>query len=158
MSPHELFSAQMKKEVFLAIAIGFALGLVITFGIWTANKSLKNLPKPTPSPTVAAQSEGNPSPTPSNQVTNNQLTITSPEDESLVSSPKITVKGTTSPSAIVTISWEDDQTIVTADANGAFSTNIELVGGYNTIKVTSFDKIGTPSEQTLTVTYSTAKI
>ena len=32
----------MKKEILIAILIGFILGLIITFGIWTANKSLKD--------------------------------------------------------------------------------------------------------------------
>ena len=36
----------MKKELVLAITIGFILGLIITGGIYVANKSLKNLPRP----------------------------------------------------------------------------------------------------------------
>lgn len=148
----------MKKEVFLAIAIGFALGLVITFGIWTANKSLKNLPKSSPNPSVTPQSEVGPSPTPSNQVTNAQLTITSPADEALLTVPKVTLTGSASPASIITVIYEDGQVVTTADASGNFSLDVPLVGGYNIIKVTAFDKSGSSSEQTLTVTYTTSKI
>ena len=148
----------MKKEVFLAIAIGFALGLVITFGIWTANKSLKNLPKSSPAPSIAPQSEVGPTPAPTNQVTGNLLTITSPADEALVNTPKITLTGTAVPSSIITVIYEDGQVVTTADASGNFSLDVPLVGGYNIIKVTAFDKSGASSEQTLTVTYTTAKI
>jgi len=147
----------MKKEVILAIAIGFALGLVITFGIWTANKSLKNLPKasqPTPtSEAVAATPASTPS---SNQTIS--LTISSPADESLTNSNKTTVSGTTVANAIVVIFSEDSQQIVSADDKGNFTADMGLVGGYNTIRVAAFDFSGNTTEQSITITYTTAKI
>lgn len=140
----------MKKEVILAITIGFVLGLVITFGIWVANRSLKqtSTTAATPTPIVISIT-----PAPTNQVTNNQLTITSPDDESVVAVDKITVTGKTSPNSTVAILYEDGQTFVTSDAEGKFSVEVPLVGGYNEITATSED-----SSQTITVTYSTAKI
>lgn len=141
----------MKKEVFLAISIGFALGLVITFGIWTANRSLKNAKlatTPTPSPTAIPLS------TPTTQVTTGKLTITSPEDESLVNTPQITLTGKTDANTPVAITYEDNkQQIVTSDASGDFKAIIDLVSGYNTINITVLG-----NTQTIIVTYSTAKI
>lgn len=144
----------MKKEVLLAIGVGFGLGLVITFGIWTANKSLKQAKiMPTPSPIST------PIPNVADKVTNNQLTITSPEDESISNVATITVSGTTSPKAVVSIVFEEDEVIVEADDKGAFSSKIDLIGGYNTIIVTSTDPVtGTETTETRIVTYTTTKI
>lgn len=144
----------MKKEVLLAIAVGFGLGLVITFGIWTANKSLKQA-KVTPSP-AATVGTSVPTPTPAST---SQLTVTSPEDESISNVATITVSGTTSPKAVVSIVFEEDEIIVEADDKGAFSSKVDLIGGYNTIIVTSTDPItGTETTETRIVTYTTTKI
>ena len=142
----------MKKEVILAIAIGFALGLVITFGIWTANKSLKNLPQPSPTSTSLT-----PAPTP-NQTTNNQLTITSPEDELLTSSDTVTVSGKAAAGSTVVITSEDAEKVVPVDASGNFTSVVDLISGSNIITVFAYDPTGNESSQSLTVTYSTAKI
>ncbi len=143
----------MKKEVILAIAIGFALGLVITFGIWTANKSLKNLPssQPTPTPVTVA---GEPTTTASpNQAIS--LTLSSPADEALVNASKVTVSGQTTANAVVTILAENGQQIISADASGDFSAEVSLVAGYNVIRVVASDKDGNMVEQSVTITYST---
>ncbi len=146
----------MKKEVFLAIAIGFALGLVITFGIWTANKSLKNLPssKPTPTP-VTVSATPSPAATQANQTS---LTLSSPADEALVTTNKVTVSGKASPQAVVVILSEDNQQILTADAKGEFTTSVTLVPGYNSLRVQAYDPDGNMTESSALVTYTTAKI
>ncbi len=148
----------MKKEVFLAIAIGFALGLVITFGIWTANKSLKNLPstKPTPTPETVSVT---PTPASTTQATQTStLTLASPVDEALVTTAKVTVSGKTSPQAAVVILSEDNQQIVSADAKGEFTTSVNLVPGYNFLRVQAYDPDGNMTEASAVVTYTTAKI
>ncbi len=155
----------MGKEVVLAIAIGFAVGIVITFGIWTANKSLKNLPTANnPTPTLTATSP-NPtsstsiSPTPaSSTTTNSSLTIETPEDELLTDKSTVTVSGKTVPGAQVVVLAEKNEYIVTADQAGKYTADVSLDGGYNTITVTSYDKTGTSSSQSITITLSTAKI
>ncbi|KKU29032.1 MAG: Polymorphic outer membrane protein [Candidatus Amesbacteria bacterium GW2011_GWA1_47_20] len=142
----------MKKEVILAISIGFALGLIITFGIWTANQSLKNLPQPSPKASVS------PSPTPSNEVTNNQLTISTPDDEALVSTDTITLSGTATPKATLLIISENGEQTATADTTGNFSLDVDLITGFNTITVYSYSAYGQEASKSLTITYSTAKI
>lgn len=137
----------MKKEVLLAIGVGFGLGLVITFGIWTANKSLKQAkvqvtPAPTPTPVVVNEPPAT-----------NQLTITSPEDESISAVATITVSGKSTPNAVISIIFEEDETIIEADDKGEFSTKINLIGGYNTIIISDQE-----NTETRIVTYSTAKI
>ena len=149
----------MKKEVFLAVAIGFGLGLVITFGIWTANKSLKDAqqaqPSPTPEPTSTPITSV--SPTPSSPITLT-LTVTSPEDESLVNKDTVTVTGKTAAGSSVAIVSETGEQIVTADESGNFTADVELEGGYNNLTITAFNSAGNSNSQTLTITYTTAKV
>lgn len=148
----------MKKEVFLAIGIGFALGLVITFGIWTANKSLRQLqptPSPLPSPFLSPPPAGEaPQATPL-QLT---LTVTSPQDEAVVNTSTVVLAGRTAGGATVVATYENGEQLVEADANGAFSLQVKLIAGYNTISVSAFDGEGNEVSETLTVTYTTAKI
>ena len=140
----------MKKEVILAISIGFALGLIITFGIWTANQSLKNLPQPSPKASVA------PSPSPVSSPTS--LVISSPDDESLVATDTVTLSGTTTPSATLLIVSEDGEQTIQAASSGAFSFDVDLITGFNTITVYSYSADGQEASKSLTITYSTAKI
>lgn len=138
----------MKKEVLLAIGVGFGLGLVITFGIWTANKSLKQakvVPTPTPLSTPLGAS---PSPVPTSQ-----LVVDTPEDESISAVASITVSGKSTPNAVISIIFEEDETIIEADDKGEFSTKINLIGGYNTIIISDQE-----NTETRIVTYSTTKI
>jgi hypothetical protein len=147
----------MKKEVFLAISMGFVLGLIITFGIWTANKSLKQSSPSTaisasPSPAISV------SPTATPQPGNLSLVITAPENEALTASSTLTVTGKTSPNTTVALVYDLGDQIIQSDANGNFTTDITLEGGFNTISVTAFDTKGNQSTQSLTVTYTTVKI
>ena len=149
----------MKKEVLVAITVGFGLGLIITFGIWTANKSLKQLGT---TKTVASPLPINsPSPTPVSDTpkASSDLIISSPENEALVNKSSLTVTGKFLPNSAVAITYEDDETVVETDSGGNFSADIVLIGGYNTIVVTGIDlSTGVESSQTLIVTYTTAKI
>lgn len=139
----------MKKEVLIAILIGFGLGLIITFGIWTANKAIKETPSEevVPPPTVEI------SPVPAFS-----LTINQPEDNSLSENEKITVSGSTAANAVVVILYQEGEKILEADKEGNFETEISLVGGANEIKVSAYDSEGSETSQTLTVVYSTAEI
>jgi hypothetical protein len=148
----------MKKEVFLAVAVGFVLGLIITFGIWTANNTLKNhtqsiaanrianTPAPTSAPTAV-------------QVSSIPLAFTSPaDDETLVTTNSLTVSGKTVPGAAVAITFEGGQDIVVADNNGNFSLDITLDGGYNRITATAYDGSGNTAQAHVLITYTTSKI
>lgn len=150
----------MKKEVLLAISIGFGLGLVITFGIWTANKSLATLKKnsPTPTPLASTQPTGEVGTPTAAPIANTALTLTSPADETFSSKSSVTVSGKTTPGATVVILYEGDDDVVLADASGNFTDDIDLITGFNNISVSAFDKSGNETNQNVIVTYSTAKI
>jgi len=142
----------MRKEVLIAIIIGFGLGLVITFGIWTANRALK---ESAPSQEAPFEEIAEATPTPAAEVV---LTITNPEDHSISDQEEITVAGQSLPEAIIVIIYEEGEKILEADENGHFETEIVLVGGDNEIEISAYDLDGNEVTQTLTVVYTTAEI
>ena len=145
----------MKKEVFLAVLVGFILGLVITFGIWTANKNLK--PKISSDSAIPAPTQAAPTSVPS-QPSTLSLTVASPEDELFTNSSTLTVSGSTSPLATIIILTESDELTTVANDKGAFSVDFELEGGYNRLTITAFDSNGNTASKQFVVTYSTTKI
>ena len=64
----------MKKEVLIAIIVGFSLGLIITFGIYRAQKSLSERAESKNTDQDTTQIEG---------TANISLSITQPEDGSI---------------------------------------------------------------------------
>ena len=139
----------MKKEVVLAIIVGFSLGLVITFGIYTARRALRRQAPVISSP----EASPSPSPTPSHG-----LTITSPAEEALLDQDKVTLQGLTTPNSLVTIITPQDNLLVTANSAGEFQIQISLVGGVNHLQIVSLTPDGQRAEANLTLVYSTATI
>lgn len=142
----------MKKEVLLAIIIGFGIGLLITFGIYTARTALENNPKPSPPPQNPTNSQ---EPT---ATLSAQLTITSPLNDTLIDNDTIQLKGKATPEAIITVITSKNQQIVSADDQGDFTTAVKLAGGANQIDITAFTAEGSKTETKLNIVYSTAKI
>ena len=142
----------MKKEIIIAIVIGFALGLLITFGIWTANKAIKNKPTPTEETELFTPIE----PTPT--AAEFSLTIISPEDDSLINTSKVELKGSTVANAVIVIAEENGEKIIEADEEGSFATELALIAGTNEIKITAFNSEGDEVSQTLSLVYSTKEI
>lgn len=142
----------MRKEVLIAIIIGFGLGLIITFGIWTANKALKEAGPTTTAP-VEEETEATPTPLPLLE-----LLITSPEDNVISEKEIIEVSGQTLAGAIVSIIYPDGEKLLEADEDGNFSSEISLVGGDNKIEITAINEEGEETTKTLNVVYSTVEI
>jgi hypothetical protein len=143
----------MKKEIIIAIVVGFALGLVITFGIWTANKAIKARPE------VAFEEEtAVPTPEPTPTPTGFTLKILSPEDNTLVDTSEAELKGSAVTNAVIVIAEEKGEKIIEADENGSFATEISLIKGINEITVTAFSLEGEEASETLSIVYSTAEI
>lgn len=139
----------MQKEVFLAIFIGFLIGLLITFGIWQANKAIKSTAGPTPPVSVIEVSP---------EVAKPTLSLLTPADEFLSKEAKVTIKGSYVPNSQIVIISEKGEKILESDKDGVFETEISLVLGENQIEVYGFTKEGDEAKQTLTIVYSTAEI
>lgn len=143
----------MRKEVLIAIVLGFVLGLVITFGLWSANKAMKSKEtltetEETTTPTLV------PTPTPAQVFS---LAILAPEDESVQNKEKVTVSGTTEPEAQVVVIGEKDEKIVTADSKGKFEAEIMLENGTNEITVSAANEAGDEVTKTISVVYTTVE-
>lgn len=142
----------MRKEVILAIVIGFGVGLIATFGIYNTQKSLKESSK---IQTPLASEESNPTPGP---MVSQSLSLASPLDESISKENKVPVSGTTTPSSWVIILTEKGEKILQADKKGNFETEVLLISGENEIEFQAISDTGEKATKTITVVYSTAEI
>ncbi len=135
----------MKKEVLIAIIVGFSLGLIITFGIYRAQKSLSERAesKNTDQNTTQIESTANIS-----------LSITQPEDGSITNKDTITIGGISKKNALITIISPEDHKSVQADELGNFSVEFSLDVGENQIHISSFSDDNTKQEKTISVVYS----
>jgi len=142
----------MKKEVLIAILSGLIIGLIITIGVYTANRSLEKQ--------KAKKAEQTQTPAPSPPLTNNQKTldITSHENFDLINQSEITLSGIAWPNAVIALMAEKDNLLVTADEEGVFSFTFNLIKGFNEITVVASDETNTTQTQTLILTYSTTQI
>jgi hypothetical protein len=134
----------MKKEAVIAIIGGFILGLIITFGIVTAQKSIKEKSAP---PTIV------PTVIPLPTVPSISLFINSPQNNELVKEKVTMVSGSTDPNSMVSIISTTDRNSAVADPQGNFSFPIELISGVNLITVASYNPQGISIEKNLKVIY-----
>lgn len=141
----------MKKEILLSILIGFALGLVITFGIYTAKKTSRTIFQ---KPEVSFLNETSDQSFNINQ----SVSIISPIDQSIIKEGKTVVSGVAAPNSAVVIIGEKGERIVTADNRGSFESEIFLESGENQIEIHSFPEDSNESKKIITVVYSTAEI
>ena len=136
----------MKSEVIIAIVIGFAIGLAITFGIYQAQKLYVS--KTVSAPEIA------PSPTPTPEpIVEHTLEISSPSNFELSDQDTITISGSTTANAYITLVSETLETTGQADSSGAFAIPIELAEGANLITITAINENGDTASQDITVSY-----
>jgi len=136
----------MRKEVIIAVVLGFLLGLVLTFGFWTANQAIKERKTEKTNKIITA------TPTPSPQVS---FSINQPQNNLVTSNSKIEVAGQASPDSVIIAFSEDNQTFCVSDPDGFYSLSFPLVKGSNKITVKSINKLDEVEEKNLMVVYST---
>lgn len=141
----------MKKEVLIAIVSGLILGLVITVGIYTANRSINQQ-------RAKKQMQSAPTPTALPLANNKSLSLTSHENFDLVEDSAISLGGVAWPGAVVALISEADSQIIAADQEGIFIFKTKLIKGFNEITLAASDETGTIQTQNLVLTYSTSKI
>jgi len=151
----------MIKEFILTIILGAILGFGITGSYLvlhknntqsiSANNNEISL-TPTISETIV---ETTPTPT---TIQNPNLTITAPENNTVLSTDTTSIKGTARNNSFIIISNGSETFTGQANANGIFSININLASGANLVKITAIDSEDNQTETELLLTYSTAKI
>jgi len=139
----------MRKEIFIAIFLGSAIGGIVTYGIYRANQALIN------------KATGNnpqvlelPSATPVAN-TNIGLSILNPENNIVIQENLLTIQGKSTENAVIAISSENQDFFVLSDENGLFSQEIDLIKGANTIKVTASDGNVLSEEKVINIVYTT---
>ena len=143
----------MKKEVLIAVVLGIIVGLVITFGMYTANTALQRKAQQT--------KDAVPIPTPSSATLDAQhssIIMYGPEDNMLTDKDKVRLSGSTSPNATLVIFVNDKEVIAVADGKGNFSAELSLVGGSNVITTISTDTNGKQDQDQRSVVFSTASL
>ncbi|NCN06670.1 MAG: hypothetical protein GW946_02390 [Candidatus Pacebacteria bacterium] len=125
----------MKKEILLAIIIGLAFGLVITYGLYRVRKatqSAKTQPISTTAPTTPTEEPAVAA----------QLTILHPEDNTVQEESSTTVTGTALPDTIIVLFANDMEYITTSDASGNFSFTVDLDEGSTILTVHAVNEDG----------------
>lgn len=135
----------MRKEVLWASLIGITFGLVIAFGAWRINSSLKSK--------VETQT---PTKTPSPNSSEFKITLNKPENEDVITNEILNVNGITKANSILMVSGETEDSVLKVDSKGSFSQDIELVAGVNQIRLTAFDPQGATSIEKVLVVFSSS--
>lgn len=115
----------MKKEVLIAILIGFGLGLTITYGIYRLRTALEDQPQ-----TIADIVNSTNAPV---QEAQSMIALLSPEDGAIQTETTTTVAGSTIPNTMVVLLVNDSDYIQNSDESGNFSFPIQLKTGSNVI-------------------------
>lgn len=138
----------MKKEMIISILVGLIFGLIIVYGVYTAQNSLTQ-PEPTQAPLSAE-----PSPT-SETNGESQLVIHSPEDEIITDQKDLTIAGSTQVGCQVVIFTNNQPEVASVDQTGHFSLETELELGSNIIQIHALDQDGETIVKERTVIYTT---
>lgn len=137
----------MKKEVLLAIIIGLIFGLVITFGIYQANRYAM----------PSKQAEAAPTPTPTPNETTSLVSLISPSDGDIFSVDVATISGTVQEGVFLTLLAEGQEFFVGSKDNH-FSVEIDLITGANLVQIIALTAEGQRQEIKLNLVYTTAKL
>jgi len=150
----------MKK---LAIAIIPLLVFALVFSALGCKKTTTTTPTPTLTLTPTATTTPTPTPTPTLTLTPTPspttvalfLSVTQPQDQSVVNTASITVSGSTIPGAVVSVSVNDSIYIPGVDNKGHFNISVPLDEGPNLIEVVASDYYGNQKSVTIDIVYTT---
>ena len=147
----------MLKEIILAIVIGGILGLGVT-GSYLTMQQKNETPKKNNSVIVEPTLIPTGTDEPSADQTDDSIKITSPENNSLLSSNKTDISGIATPESNIIIATSAETFTGKSDKQGNFEIPITLESGLNIIKISSVDQENNQKDITINITYSTAKI
>lgn len=144
----------MKKDVTVAVIVGFILGAVVAI-------TFVNLPKLLKKGSDVAQNVSFPSITPTITTTispSENLIIDEPSDESIVAKNSVNIVGKTKANNTIVAVSEVDGIIKTASDDGSFSFPFKLSEGGNKIYIATYDKNGTSETKILTLFYTVEEL
>lgn len=143
----------MKKEIIVAIIIGFFIGAAAAWSMTHLPKLLNGIKIQTstkpPSPAISQIQNTSISP---------DIKIDSPKDESVSDSKSIDVTGSIARGNTILIESLDNQITTQASDSGSFSSKVSLREGANTIYLTVYDQSGNSNTKSLNIYYTTEKL
>lgn len=145
----------MKRDVIIAIAVGFALGSIVALSLVYLPSLVKDritstekpLVTSTPTPTIAKIETSQPT-----------LEIDKPEDESVSDNKTLTVSGRTQRANFIIVESEADAKIAEVDTSGNFSATITLSEGANNLYISAYDSFGQRITKLIIVYYTSEKL
>lgn len=144
----------MRKEILLAIIVGIAVGLGLTFGLYLVRQRLDD------SSTVRTIEESRQGSNDStlSQESNQSLVVQQPEADLFVSEAELRVVGRAIPNSYIVILVGTDEFITTADSDGDFSQTIQLTAGGNRVTVVATSPDGMQETVVRSVVFSEANL
>lgn len=144
----------MKKEIVFAIILGLIFGGIVVFGVYQARRSLAPV---TSTPSDASTSSGTVKPS-STPVSNGNLTIFAPKEDTFTTFPDLKISGTTYPDAFVAVVIDGQSYLVQADHQGNFTTSVKLDLGGNVVAINALSTDGQKATAERHVTYYSQSI
>lgn len=148
----------MIKELSLAVIFGLLIGLGLTgtyYFVKQSNNPHKNTPQVViPTSTPDSSQPDQPTPIP---LSTSVLEINSPQDNDIIATSKVTLKGNTNPKSFIIITTPLKNYQLNAE-DGSFSQSIDLEPGLNIINLTAIDQNDQESHLQISLTYSTTKL
>ena len=156
-------SGFINRDLLITILLGFVVGLIFAYGVWTAQQSLKNPQQIiSPQPTVSQASdssdlasptatEGEPTQASSND---NLFAVSYPYQYLLTDQKKLTIKGRANQSATVLVIAESGQATALPDKDNDFEVDVNLITGINNLSVFAVWPDGTTKRQDFQVILS----
>ena len=143
---------KVKKEITVAVVIGLILALIVTGGVLRARHALESIKFPTKDSFMSPPKS---SPAPKDNELFLDLTTT---DNTIVTSPVVTLSGKTLPGTYIAILGEKGEYLIVPNDLGSFSQDVSLIKGANTIKINVYQNDGKKVEGTLNAVYTTAQL
>lgn len=142
----------MRKEILLAIIVGIAAGLGITYAMYSLRLRLASN---TTADTILESRLMAATPTPGPMT---MLTIQQPEQDTLSTQATIQIIGRSIPNANIVVLAQETEVITTADQDGDFALTVPLIAGGNRLTILSISPDGQEESEVRNVVYSTADL
>lgn len=134
-------------ETIIAVFVGIILGIIVASGFWLLKSAKIALPQKPTAKTVVS--------TPTKTLSQQSLflSITKPQDQSILNDKSLTIEGKTTPNTRLIVTKSQNETVVKSDGNGNFNLKLNLDAGVNTILFTAVNDQNETKSATLTVAY-----
>ena len=123
----------MKKETSIAVGMGIVFGLVFSFLVIVNTQKNQSVSQKTPT------QKTRPATTTDQQIMEQPVTITEPNDGAIIANPTVTLKGKTDKGSFVVVQTQTNEITFTTKSD-QFEQDIPLVLGENIVHVNVYPK------------------